>query len=559
MSRLVVVISWVIMSSTLQLNAQQAFSVKQKRVRFLIDLSYQFVGNDLSKRYQSQLDSVQKVAANESDERSLAYLEVIQLRMKKEEATQEKEIKRYAAQLEKITKITPYDDLKAYYFFWRGSEAFDNKDYTTGLPLLFKARKLLEETYYGKYPPSIYYYIGFFSMYYFFEDYKMAALQCQIALKEPPNAVFSPMGIYNNLGLCYLKMKQYDEAEKAFKQGIDAAKVQKHYNFEVLLRGNLGNLLRLQGKYKEALPYLYEEARVNEKAIPENAVISRFYIANALIMLDSLEKARTFLRPPTMPMPIWTYPTYDLIHYETTALYYTKMGNFSLASRFKDSLLTLKDSLKIKLDYKKVVVLESSLQAEKYINERRTLQSDVKNERIVRNVIIGFLFLLFLGIVYWLNERGKQEKRLQMEKRQRAEEMLRHANQQLEQYLVYIKEKNVLIEQISAQMKEEEEPKLEPDVAETTLNNLQKSILLTEKDWTEFKSLFEQVFPYFFENLSKKYPDLTAAEVRLTALEKLNLTDRVKGNMLGISADSVKKTRYRLRKKYPTLIENTPL
>lgn len=45
-----------------------------------------------------------------------------------------------------------------------------------------------------------------------------------------------------------------------------------------------------------------------------------------------------------------------------------------------------------------------------------------------------------------------------------------------------------------------------------------------------------------------------AAEVRLAALDKLNLADKVKGTMLGISADSVKKTRYWLRKKYPSLM-----
>ena len=91
--RPMVAIGWIIMASMLQLKAQQTFSVKQKRVRFLIDLSYQFVGKDLSKRFQSQLDSVQKIAANESDERSLAYLQFIQLRMKEEEAIAEKEKK----------------------------------------------------------------------------------------------------------------------------------------------------------------------------------------------------------------------------------------------------------------------------------------------------------------------------------------------------------------------------------------------------------------------------------------------------------------------------------
>lgn len=557
---LVIAVYWIAGGGAMKLHGQEVFSASEKRVHYLIDFSFQFGADTQVSRYKSELDSIQKVAKEERDERSLAYLDFLKLRLSEEIAPTKEEKNSYTKKLEKITQTTPYDDLKAYSFFWRGWVAFNNKDYSAGLPLLFKARKLLEETYFGKFPHSIYYYIGFFAIYYFFEDYKMAALHCQIALKEPPSAVFSPMGIYNNLGLCYLKMKQYEKAEKAFREGVVAAKAEKNVNYEVLIRGNLGNLLRLMGKYKEALPYLYEEAKVNEKAIPENAAISRLYIANALLMLDSVDKAKAYIAPPALVMPYWTYPTYDLIRFETLALYHAKMKNFSLASTFKDSLLALKDTLKVKLDYKKVVVLESSLQAEKYINERRTLQVEVTNERMLRNVIIFGLIVVFLGVVYWLNERQKQEKRLQMEKRQRAEEMLDHANQQLEQYLVNIKEKNELIEKFSTQFeRNNQRPEMNFEV-EKTLENLQQSVLLTEEDWQSFKALYEQVFPYFFFDLNKKYPDLTAAEVRLCALDKLNLTDKVKGTMLGISADSVKKTRYRLRKKYPSILEgNTDL
>lgn len=545
---LVIALYWIAGGGVMKLHGQEVFSASEKRVRYLIDFSFQFGADAQVSRYKSELDSIQKVAKDERDERSLAYLDFLKLRLSEEIAPTKEEKNGYTKKLEKITQTTPYDDLKAYSFFWRGWVAFNKKDYTTGLPLLFKARKLLEETYFGKFPHSIYYYIGFFAIYYFFEDYKMAALHCQIALKEPPNAVFSPMGIYNNLGLCYLKMKQYEKAEKAFREGVVAAQVEKNINYEVLIRGNLGNLLRLMGKYKEALPYLYEEAKVNEKAIPENAAISRLYIANALLMLDSVDKAKPYIAPAAVVMPYWTYPTYDLIRFETLALYHAKMKNFSLANTFKDSLLALKDTLKVKLDYKKVVVLESSLQAEKYINERRALQVEVTNERMLRNVIIFGLIVVFLGVVYWLNERQKQEKRLQTEKRQRAEEMLDHANQQLEQYLVNIKEKNELIETFSTQLeRNNQRPEMNFEV-EKTLENLQQSVLLTEDDWQSFKALYEQVFPYFFFDLNKKYPDLTAAEVRLCALDKLNLTDKVKGTMLGISADSVKKTRYRLRK-----------
>ena len=88
------------------------------------------------------------------------------------------------------------------------------------------------------------------------------------------------------------------------------------------------------------------------------------------------------------------------------------------------------------------------------------------------------------------------------------------------------------------------------------MQTIQNTVLLTETDWTEFKILFDPLFPNFFIQLIKAYPELTQAEIRLLALEKLNLLDKEKGNMLGISADSVKKARYRLRKKYPDVLED---
>src|SRR5699024_2004625 len=70
-----------------------------------------------------------------------------------------------------------------------------------------------------------------------------------------------------------------------------------------------------------------------------------------------------------------------------------------------------------------------------------------------------------------------------------------------------------------------------------------------DEDWEQFKLYFEEVHTGFFDALKKQYPDLTANELRLSALVKLNLTSKEIATILGITADSVKTARYRLRKK----------
>ena len=82
-----------------------------------------------------------------------------------------------------------------------------------------------------------------------------------------------------------------------------------------------------------------------------------------------------------------------------------------------------------------------------------------------------------------------------------------------------------------------------------TLEQLRKKTILTEDDWSEFKTLFDKVYPDFINNLYKQNQDITHAEVRLLALSQLNLRDHEMANMLGVSIDAIRKTRYRFRKK----------
>ncbi|SPZ95266.1 Predicted ATPase [Sphingobacterium multivorum] len=67
--------------------------------------------------------------------------------------------------------------------------------------------------------------------------------------------------------------------------------------------------------------------------------------------------------------------------------------------------------------------------------------------------------------------------------------------------------------------------------------------------WKEFMGTFEKVHHSFFEKLIQRFPDLTAADMRLIALLKINLNNIDIAVLLGISQDSLRVARHRLRKK----------
>lgn len=97
--------------------------------------------------------------------------------------------------------------------------------------------------------------------------------------------------------------------------------------------------------------------------------------------------------------------------------------------------------------------------------------------------------------------------------------------------------------------------KEEPQKQDDHMNLFDRSIL-TSKDWTEFKAYFDKNFPGYVKRLRDAYPAITESEERLFFLLKLQLKSKEISNLLGISVNSVKKTRNRLRKKLPLRIED---
>jgi CheY-like chemotaxis protein/DNA-binding CsgD family transcriptional regulator len=67
--------------------------------------------------------------------------------------------------------------------------------------------------------------------------------------------------------------------------------------------------------------------------------------------------------------------------------------------------------------------------------------------------------------------------------------------------------------------------------------------------WKEFEHHFEQVHETFYENLTEKFPGLTANEKKLCALLRLNLSSKEIASITFQNAQSVDMARYRLRKK----------
>ena len=168
--------------------------------------------------------------------------------------------------------------------------------------------------------------------------------------------------------------------------------------------------------------------------------------------------------------------------------------------------------------------------------KQNSLQLAIAHQKMERYLWLIFIGITFVLIGIWLWRR--QTIRTQKELAQRQ--------QDLYELTTLLIEKNALLQAQEENLNRfNTTPKLSGDI-ETELYNHR---ILTDTDWTTFKSYFEKAYPNYMFRLRQKHPTITDAEERLFLCLKLNLKSKEIALMLGISNDSVKKNRNRLRKR----------
>jgi len=83
----------------------------------------------------------------------------------------------------------------------------------------------------------------------------------------------------------------------------------------------------------------------------------------------------------------------------------------------------------------------------------------------------------------------------------------------------------------------------------TSIVNAIKASANDTKLWQDFKVYFEQTDPHFLLNLAQKYPQLTTIDLKYCCYLKMNMSNDDICNLLGISQESVRTHKYRLKKK----------
>ena len=230
-----------------------------------------------------------------------------------------------------------------------------------------------------------------------------------------------------------------------------------------------------------------------------------------------------------------------------------RQSKFEEATLDHEKLLMVRDSILDEERARSMLEFEARFRIEEKEKEIATLKLENERRAFIQISLIGGLILLVvIGLLVVRSQRlkiqrGDAKLELSKVKRKELERDLEFKNKQLTTQSLNMVQKNEMMEEIKQKI-----DTLKEGGSSRELNSISQLVDYSaslDEDWKQFQMHFEEVHSGFYHILKERYTDLTPNEMRLSALVKLNLTIKEMAAILGISPDSVKTARYRLRKK----------
>ncbi|OQP52119.1 hypothetical protein A4H97_25545 [Niastella yeongjuensis] len=331
--------------------------------------------------------------------------------------------------------------------------------------------------------------------------------------------------VSGQIGNIYEDLKNYDSARFYFSRSLELSRETKDTTAFIEALNNMGDVFRKTGNYKEALP-LTRQALV--LALRTNEL---FHLGSAYRDL-----AKTF----------------HLMGDNDSAYFYQRTGQ-----AYAQDLYWRENGTQL-------AVLKTMYDVEKKNAEIEKLQAARKT--VAAFVVIGILLLLLGALVIsrqrlrirnagLLVEQEKQtagaQKALMELQEENLKQELESKSRELSAHMLHIMQKNQFLEKLHNQLDE----MLKDDRRDQRkqLKQLQLQINQNfnhDQHWEKFNGIFDQVHETFVQKLKELCGDaLTRSDLRLVALLKMNRGSEEIAAILGISQDSVRVMRYRLRKK----------
>ena len=333
--------------------------------------------------------------------------------------------------------------------------------------------------------------------------------------------------IYGNMGSIYEDLEDYAKARNYFSQALRYNAESNDKQQRAIHLNNLGDTYRKQGRFEEAIHYTKE----------------------------SLELAREL-----------GFQYQEESALKDLAAEYALAGNYRQGYAYLERAQDLYETLYNEQNAQEIRRLQSLFYLSEKQKEIELLEREKRIALITRNAFLGgLLMLVLLAVIALSRQRLKIRKNRELHRAQQelieielanvklSEQKLKgdlEANStQLTNRTLHIIQKNKMLRDLKTGLNHLRQNYRKVDQPVSLLINKIDHNFNFDRDWEDFNQIFDRVHPEFYNRLSVRYPNLTASEIRLCALLRLNLDSKDTATILGISPDSLRINRYRLRKK----------
>ncbi len=421
------------------------------------------------------------------------------------------------------------------------------KNYEKAFVWLLRTAKILEKMDPNKFP-NMAGHLNFIGLcYYHFGDYATAVTHFKKA-SELQKTSFNSLAVteaQNTLGLCYQKLGNFKLSNKSFLQIINDTTSYANPIWKGIAAGNLGYNYYLNGDYEKAIPLLEADIdgalKINDFGLASGSTIP---LADIYLKQNLLKKAKEKIDESQKYIKQSGQTERYQKLYPVMSKWYAANNVPKKSMAYLD--LAMASAKKHDEEFNSLQLLRANqtVEAKEKQMEIEKLNTESQLKLAQRNFIILLIAILLLVSIfaYWFRNKillkKQQIKQLELERTQKA---LTNAKHKLDNLTFKIREDHNLITQLKENKANETNRNL--------LSKLKSKSILTQDDWNQYQNLFKQVYPDFFPSLQAKFPELSQAEIRYLCLEKLQLNNNEMALVLGVSSNTVRVTKYRIRKK----------
>jgi signal transduction histidine kinase len=282
-------------------------------------------------------------------------------------------------------------------------------------------------------------------------QYQQSGKYFKTLAQRSPNDMFL-RNCYNTIGLCFRNRGIYDSARIYFDKAMTCA-IKYDTLYIGLISGNIGDTYFLEGRFREAIPFLERELEYStKKRMTKVALDCMNTLCTLYLNLGDIKNAKRYFEWLSEYVPTWDDSEVLVNYYKLASFYYQKKKNYERSFQFLNLHRNLSDSLTARRNIQRANEVSAQYDFEKNQKELN-LQMDEnrrKNYLLYSSFFIMVLAVALLVTLYRNYHQKKKTLALISEKHSLLEKM----NEELLTSMEKIEEQNQSISNLASHLKE---------------------------------------------------------------------------------------------------------